>query len=98
MASIEDLPRVLAENPAAREELLSMLVGFCAKHGIELNTQEATQVDNDEVRGYILGVPSLGQQPQLSGAQLRQVLARPGGNVALVYDHTGSSTSRTFWV
>ncbi len=98
MASINDLPQILSENPQAREELMSLLVGFCAKHGIEINTQDATQVDNDEVRGYILGVPSLGAQPQLGSAQTRQILARPGGNVALVYDHTGSSTSRTFWV
>ncbi len=97
MASLDDLPKILAENPQAREELMSLLSGFCQRYGVELNTQDATQVDNDEVRGYILGAPSLGSQPAL-GRQPNIGALRPGGGVALIYDVTGSGTSRTFWI
>ncbi len=97
MASIDDLPKILAENPQAREDLITLLTEFCARHGIELNTQDATQVDNEEVRGYILGAPSLGGLPALGKPQALPGARLPGG-VALIYDSTGSGTGRTFWI
>jgi hypothetical protein len=40
MANLNDLPRMIAENPQVREDLISTLVAFCHKHGIDATPED----------------------------------------------------------
>jgi hypothetical protein len=40
MATLDDLPKLIAENPQVREDLLSTLTAFCRRHGIEATPED----------------------------------------------------------
>lgn len=67
MATLDDLPHMLDENPAVREDLISGLVSFCARHGVEVTPAELVgrNITDDTVNGYILSLPPGQARPGL---------------------------------
>jgi hypothetical protein len=73
MATLRDLPRILDEDPAVRQDLASMLVAFCARRGIDVKAEELAgqNITDEAVSGYILSLPpgetppGVDQLPQL---------------------------------
>ena len=92
MASMDDLPRLLQENEAIRNDFLETILGFMQRHNITVQAEDlkGVQVTGD-VAGFI-------ENPQ---AFIGAGLAKPTEirrSVNLVYTTEGNSRSRTFWV
>ncbi len=99
MASMNDLSKLLQENPAVREDFLKTIVGFLQRHNIQVNPDEIKGFElNDDARGYLgslspTGGTSLGTFPTGGIQPLRSP-----GSVSIIWSTEGNSRSSTFWV
>lgn len=59
MATLDDLPRMLDEQPAVRDDLISALLGFCARQGVEVSSDEliAQNITDEQISGYRFTLP-----------------------------------------
>jgi hypothetical protein len=63
MATLDDLPRMVSENPQVREDLISTLAAFCQRHGIEAAPEDFIGLaGGDDTTGHALegSTPSVG--------------------------------------
>ena len=68
MATLDDLPRLLAENPALREDFIATLLSFCERHGIDASAQDFAVVsEGDDTQGQTLGIGGFGGIGGISG-------------------------------
>ncbi len=99
MASMNDLPRLLQEDPSIREDFLNTVVGFLQRHNIQVNPDEIQGIElNDDARGYLLRSPQAGSLGSFPTGGLQTSQLRPGGTVSIVWTTEGNSRSSSFWV
>jgi hypothetical protein len=61
MASLDDLPQMIAENQQLRDDFISTLTAFCQRHGIEAGPEDFIGLaGGDDTEGQILntGLPT----------------------------------------
>jgi hypothetical protein len=81
MATLENLPQLISENPQAREELLSTLVDFCHRYGINAAPEDfiGLQGSETDTSGQVLNATPIVAQPgPVVGGQLEVFIYRDG--------------------
>lgn len=77
MATIQDLPQLIATDPAIREDFIATLVAFCQRHDIEASAEHFTGLTGfpsapEDTQGHLspgtpVGVSALGSRMVLCG-------------------------------
>ncbi len=98
MPTMDDLPKLLQENEAVRNDFLATMVGFLQRQGITVTEDDIKGVAlSGDVRGYV----GPGGALDLAGLAGHPGHLQPtAGTLApsLVYTTTGNNRSRTFWI
>ena len=84
MATLDDLPRLLAEDVWVREDFLATIAGFFARHGIDVTPADIVGAGVD-TRGFLSpGEPPTGQAPGNAPIRTSSLLYRDGANTSRV--------------
>ena len=87
MATLDDLPRLLAEDVWVREDFLATIAGFFARHGIEVTAADIVGAGADTRGFFSPGDSPTGQSTPGDTIRTSSLLYRDGAN-----------TSRVLWL
>ncbi|MGE0544998.1 MAG: hypothetical protein AB7R89_32990 [Dehalococcoidia bacterium] len=54
MATLDDLPQLVATDPQLREDLVATIAAFCQRHGIEASSDDFDWLAGDDTAGQRL--------------------------------------------